>query len=146
MSWSGIPGPVGTPGFSAESKLQIKEAQRLPIKIIKTAMRQAGYKVGIDFIIDPQEYSEAIHVTSKPGRRVTWLGACQIHGNRKGKMNVFWVPTRPDGSKHSNDVDIILAEPDSFKKLMDIIITATKECRLTAPLNDTITWHSKVII
>lgn len=118
-----------TPEERARIKREIKEIMRVPANIIKNAMKQAGYKFGKDFEIIILDNSETIIVTSRPGRRFIEAGTCQIHCN-KGKMNIFWTydPSDGLGGKAHKEVDIVLADPDSLKKVSDTIVEAVKVC------------------
>lgn len=111
------------------TKQEIKEATRLPIKVIKVALKRLGYKFNKDFTVETNNYSNSIIVTSKAGKRFTSRGTCQVHCI-KGKMNIFWTYDPGNGGKAHKEVDISLADPDCFKKVADTILQAFKECKV----------------
>lgn len=115
-----------TPQERAKIRREIKEKMRVPANIIKNAMKQAGYD-SRDFEITISDNSETITITTCPGRRFNVKGTCQIHCN-KGKMNIFWTYDPGMNGKAHKEVNIVLANPDSLKKISDTILEAVKEC------------------
>lgn len=113
----------------AAVRREIRETMRVPAGVIKASMKQAGYKLNKDFTVVISDNSATIHVYTVPGRRFTQGGVCQVHMN-KGKLNIFWTydPTPPMGGKAHDEVDIVLADPDCFKKVSETILKATKAC------------------
>lgn len=111
------------------SREQIKEETRVPIKIIKAAMKQAGYKINRDFIIQTDPFSATVVVSAQPGRRFTDYGQCRASTMRKGKLSITWTydPSGGYGAKDSKNVDVTLADPGCFQQISETIVRAVKE-------------------
>lgn len=116
-----------TPTFM--SKEQLKEETRVPIKVIKVAMKQAGYKINRDFVIETDPLSATMTVIARPGRRFTDYGQCRASTMRKGKLSITWTydPSGGYGGKASRNVDIPLADPGCFQQISETIVKAIKE-------------------
>jgi hypothetical protein len=110
------------------TKEEIKEHTRVPIKLIKAAMNQAGYKFNRDFEISRSGWGAHIFVTSRPGRRFDHYGQCQA-SITNGKMNISWTYEPTPGGKATQEVDIHVANPNCFPQISETIVRAFKENR-----------------
>jgi hypothetical protein len=106
---------------------RIKEETRVPIKIIKVALKRAGYKINRDFTIETDPLSATIVINSRPGRRFNDYGQCRAATMRKGKLSITWTYDPGMGGKASKNVDVTLADPGCFQQIADAIVTAIKE-------------------
>lgn len=105
---------------------EIKEQMRIPIKLIKTAMKRAGYKINRDFAISQAVWDASVFVTTRPGRRFSHHGQCRV-STSNGKLHVTWTYEPAPGGKSHDSIDVQLADPDCFTQISNAIVRALKE-------------------
>lgn len=105
---------------------EIKEQTRIPIKLIKTAMKQAGYKINRDFTISDAVWDASVFVTTRPGRRFDHHGQCRV-SILNGKLCITWTYEPTPGGKSHDSIDVRLADPECFIQISNAIVRALKE-------------------
>jgi hypothetical protein len=102
-----------------------KENLRMLIKIVKTAMKRAKYKINSDFEISDNIWGDAVWVTTKTGRRFRHFGQVSV-SLFNARINVFWTSAPVPGSKVPNEASVPLADPKCITKIAEAIICGLK--------------------